>query len=180
QAQVPPRPDSPLHLPNEEHVLGYLKFSAKGTKREVFGMPILNELITADIQEEQYYKEYLEKMAKHQRYLAGKEGSDPDSHVPKPAKATEKSKPSTPKADLWLPVIKPALSQQPKPKPTPAKLIDVSVDEGIPEKEPRFNDEEADMQRAVEESLKSVYDAPQGPLPPMVIREPDSGKFHRF
>nr|GEZ83306.1 hypothetical protein [Tanacetum cinerariifolium] len=27
-----PRPDSPLHLPNEEPVLGYLKFSAKGTK----------------------------------------------------------------------------------------------------------------------------------------------------
>nr|GEX77255.1 hypothetical protein [Tanacetum cinerariifolium] len=35
-----PRPDSPLHLPNEEPVLGYLKFSAKGTKREVFRMPI--------------------------------------------------------------------------------------------------------------------------------------------
>nr|GEX19542.1 hypothetical protein [Tanacetum cinerariifolium] len=35
-----PRPDSLLHLPNEEPVLGYLKFSAKGTKREVFGMPI--------------------------------------------------------------------------------------------------------------------------------------------
>nr|GEZ60742.1 retrovirus-related Pol polyprotein from transposon TNT 1-94 [Tanacetum cinerariifolium] len=71
-----PRPDSPLHLPNEEPVLGYLKFSAKGTKREVFGMPILNELINADIQEEQYYKEYLEKVSKRQRYLAGEEGSD--------------------------------------------------------------------------------------------------------
>nr|GEZ44838.1 hypothetical protein [Tanacetum cinerariifolium] len=35
-----PRPDSSLHLPNEDHVLGYLKFSAKGTKREVFGIPI--------------------------------------------------------------------------------------------------------------------------------------------
>nr|GEY68623.1 hypothetical protein [Tanacetum cinerariifolium] len=34
-----PRPDSPLYLPNEEPVLGYLKFSAKGTKREVFGDP---------------------------------------------------------------------------------------------------------------------------------------------
>ncbi|GKD31181.1 hypothetical protein Tco_1241959, partial [Tanacetum coccineum] len=28
------RPGSPLHLPNEEYVMGYLKFSAKGTKRE--------------------------------------------------------------------------------------------------------------------------------------------------
>nr|GEW17076.1 hypothetical protein [Tanacetum cinerariifolium] len=35
-----PRPDSPLHLTNEEPVLGYLKFSSKGTKREVFEMPI--------------------------------------------------------------------------------------------------------------------------------------------
>nr|GEY21284.1 hypothetical protein [Tanacetum cinerariifolium] len=69
-----PRPDSPLHLPNEEHGLGYLKFSAKGTKREVFVMPIPNELITTDIQGEQYYKEYLEKVAKHQRHLAREKG----------------------------------------------------------------------------------------------------------
>nr|GEV33799.1 hypothetical protein [Tanacetum cinerariifolium] len=47
------RLDSPLHLPYEEYMLGYLKFSAKGTKREVFGMPISNELIIADIQEVQ-------------------------------------------------------------------------------------------------------------------------------
>nr|GEY29201.1 retrovirus-related Pol polyprotein from transposon TNT 1-94 [Tanacetum cinerariifolium] len=32
--QFHPRPDSPLYVPNEEPVLGYLKFSAKGTKRE--------------------------------------------------------------------------------------------------------------------------------------------------
>ncbi|GKD21124.1 retrovirus-related pol polyprotein from transposon TNT 1-94 [Tanacetum coccineum] len=84
-----PRPGSPLHLPNEEPVLGYLKFSAKGTKQEVFGMPILNDLITDDIQGEQYYNAYLEKVAKHQRYLAGEEVRDPDSPAPKPAKATK-------------------------------------------------------------------------------------------
>nr|GEV94986.1 monodehydroascorbate reductase [Tanacetum cinerariifolium] len=172
-----PRPDSPLHLPYEEYILGYLKFSAKGTKQEVFGMPITNELITDGIRGEKCYKEYLEK-------------------------ATKKSKPSTPKAS---PVIKPAAakaskstsSQQPKPrsppaktqekkrklvietsdKPSPAKssklglvtkrhkptrslrLVDEFFDEGIPEKEPRFDDEDADMQRAVEKSLKSVHDA---------------------
>nr|GFB24754.1 hypothetical protein [Tanacetum cinerariifolium] len=43
--------------------------------------------------------------------------------------------------------------------------------------EPRFDDEEADVQRGLEESLKSVYDAPWGPLPPVVIREPESGKY---
>ncbi|GJV65652.1 hypothetical protein Tco_1476480 [Tanacetum coccineum] len=79
-----PRPGSLLHFSNEEHVLGYLKFSAKGTKREVFGMPILNDLITNDIRGEQYYNAYLEKVAKHQRYLAGEEVSDPDSPAPKP------------------------------------------------------------------------------------------------
>nr|GEX08767.1 Gag-Pol polyprotein [Tanacetum cinerariifolium] len=195
-----PRLDSPLHLPYEEYILGYLKFSAKGTKWEVFGTPIPNELITIDIQGEQYYKEYLEKVAKYQRYLAGKEGRDPDSPAPKPAEATKKSKPLAPKADLRPPVTKPASSQQPKPKPAPVKsqekkrnlvpetsdkpspakrsksglvtkrrkptsslsLVDESVDEGIPEKEPRFDDEEVDIQRAVEESLKSVHDAPRG------------------
>nr|GFC88988.1 hypothetical protein [Tanacetum cinerariifolium] len=42
-----PRPDSPLHLSNEEPVLGYLKFSAMGTKSAVFGIPIPDSLITA-------------------------------------------------------------------------------------------------------------------------------------
>nr|GEX13731.1 retrovirus-related Pol polyprotein from transposon TNT 1-94 [Tanacetum cinerariifolium] len=210
------RPDSPLHLPNEEPVLGYLKFSAKGTKQEVFGMPIPDNLITPDIQGEPYYKEYLEKVAKHQRYLAGEKGSDPDSPILKPAKSTKKSKPLAPKADLRPPVIIQALSQQPKPKPAPTKSqgkkcklvtetsdkpsparrfkpglvtkrrkpasslrsIDESVDEGIPEKEPRFDDEEADVQTTFEKSLKSVYDTPRGPLPPVVIREPESGKYH--
>nr|GEU74077.1 hypothetical protein [Tanacetum cinerariifolium] len=134
-----------------------------------------------------YYKEYLEKVAKHQRYLAGEEGSDPDSPAPKPAKATKKSKPSAPKA---TPITKLVVAQQPKPKPAPANtqekkrkvvaktsdepspaksskpgkvtkrckptsslsLVDEFVDEGIPEREPRFDDEEADI-------------------------EPDSGKF---
>ncbi|GJW76486.1 hypothetical protein Tco_0138168 [Tanacetum coccineum] len=123
-----PRPGSPLHLPNEESVLGYLKFSAKGTKREVFGMPIPNNLITDDIQGEQYYNAYLEKVAKHQGYLASEEVSDPDSPAPKPAKATKpnatkQSKPLAPKA---TPVTKPAAAEALKPtasqplKPTPA------------------------------------------------------------
>nr|GFC59636.1 monodehydroascorbate reductase [Tanacetum cinerariifolium] len=58
-----PRPDSPLHLPNEKPVLGYLKFSAKGTKIEVFGIPIPGSLITAEIQEASYYQKYLAKVA---------------------------------------------------------------------------------------------------------------------
>ncbi|GJZ24359.1 hypothetical protein Tco_0561818 [Tanacetum coccineum] len=121
-------------------------FSVKGTKREVFGMPIPNDLIIDDIRGEQYYNAYLEKVAKHQRYLVGKEVSDPDSPAPKPAKAT-----------------KPKAAKQSKPL--------------APKNEPRLDDEEAYLQKAVEESLKDVHAAHQGPLPPVVIREPESGKF---
>ncbi|GJY67750.1 hypothetical protein Tco_0470732, partial [Tanacetum coccineum] len=202
-----PRPGSPLHLPNEESVLGYLKFSAKGTKQEVFGMPIPNALITADIQGEQYYRVYLEKVAKHQRYLVGEEVSDPDSPAPKPAKATRPkapkptaSKPSKPITATTEPSKKdqskkrklvkesseaPSLAKRSKAgkvtkkqkTKSPLQLIDEFVDEGVPDKEPVYDDEEADTQRAIEESLKEVHAVHRGPLPPVVIKEPDSGKF---
>nr|GEV03816.1 histone deacetylase 14 [Tanacetum cinerariifolium] len=170
-----PRPDSLLHLPNEEPVLGYLKFSAKGTKREVFGMPIPGSLITTDIQGASYYQEYMAKVAKHQRYLACETESDPDSPAPKPTKTAKKPKPTAPKADLRPPVLKPASSKQLNPNPHQPRLRERSAN--IPEKEPRVDDEEADVQRALEESLKSMYDVPRGPLPPLVIREPESEKY---
>ncbi|GKF86246.1 hypothetical protein Tco_0254073 [Tanacetum coccineum] len=117
-----PRPESLLHLPTEEPILGFLKFSAKGTKREVFGMSIPNDLITDDIRGAQYYNAYLEKVAKHQRYLVGEEVSDPDSPVPKPAKPTKpketkQTKPVAPKAATKK--SKPALAkpQEKKRKP---------------------------------------------------------------
>ncbi|GJU32492.1 hypothetical protein Tco_1176081 [Tanacetum coccineum] len=59
-----PRLESPLHLPTEEPVLGHLKFSAKGSKREVFGMTKPNELINNVIQRA-IHDAYLEKVAKH-------------------------------------------------------------------------------------------------------------------
>ncbi|GJY31396.1 hypothetical protein Tco_0414891 [Tanacetum coccineum] len=115
------RPGSSLHLPNEESVLGYLKFSSKGTKREVFGMPILNDLVTDDIRGKQYYNAYLEKVAKHQRYLAGEDVSNPDSPTPKPTKATKpkatkQSKPLAPKAATKKPKPAPAKPQEKKRK----------------------------------------------------------------
>ncbi|GJQ95816.1 retrovirus-related pol polyprotein from transposon TNT 1-94 [Tanacetum coccineum] len=57
------------------------------------------------------------------------------------------------------------------------QLVDEFVDEGVPENEPRIGDEEADLQKAVEESLNEFHSARQGPLPPVVIREPKSRKF---
>ncbi|GKE02481.1 hypothetical protein Tco_1390464 [Tanacetum coccineum] len=110
-----PRPESPLHLPTEEPVLGNLKFSVKGTKREVFGMTISNELINDVIRGSDYYDAYLEKVAKHQRHLASKEVSGPESPAPKPAKPTKQAKPKTTKQ----PTISKTTAK--KPKPAPAK-----------------------------------------------------------
>ncbi|GKF17015.1 hypothetical protein Tco_0061933, partial [Tanacetum coccineum] len=110
-----PRPESPLYLPIEEPVLGNFKFSAKGTKREVFRMTIPNELINDVIRGSDYYDDYLEKVAKHQRHLAGEEVSDHESPAPKPAKPTKQEKPKATKQ----PTISKTTAK--KPKPTPAK-----------------------------------------------------------
>nr|GEY00624.1 integrase, catalytic region, zinc finger, CCHC-type, peptidase aspartic, catalytic [Tanacetum cinerariifolium] len=69
-----PRPDSLLHLANEEPVLGYLKFSAK------------------EIQQALYYWEYLAKVDQHRRYLAGETGVRSAQPAPTsaPAKPQEK------------------------------------------------------------------------------------------
>nr|GFD25756.1 hypothetical protein [Tanacetum cinerariifolium] len=121
---------------------------AKGNKREVFGMPILNEPITDDIRGGQYYNKYMEKVTKHQRYLA-----DEEAKRSKPGLVTKQCKPTS-----------------------SLRLVDEFVDEGVPENEPRLDDEEANLQRAVEESLKDVHATHRGPLPPVVFREPDFGR----
>nr|GEW69931.1 monodehydroascorbate reductase [Tanacetum cinerariifolium] len=184
-----PRPDSLLHFPNEEPVLGYLKLSAKGTKREVFRMPIPGSLITADIQEASYYQEYLAKVAKHQRYLAGETWSDPNSPAPNPTKTAKKPKPIAPKADPRPPVSKPASTKQPEPKSAPAKtqgkkhkLTTEISDKPYKAKKSRLGSvskrrKPVSSLRALEESMKSMYDVPQGLLPPVVIREPESEKY---
>ncbi|GKC83406.1 hypothetical protein Tco_1139123, partial [Tanacetum coccineum] len=57
------------------------------------------------------------------------------------------------------------------------QLVDEFVDEGVQLTEPGFGDLAAYTQRAIEESLKDAHGAPRGPLPPVVFRETDTGKF---
>ncbi|GJS50708.1 retrovirus-related pol polyprotein from transposon TNT 1-94 [Tanacetum coccineum] len=59
----------------------------------------------------------------------------------------------------------------------PLQLVDEFVDEGVPEKEPVYGDEEANLQRALELRLKDQGERTQGPARPVVFREPDSGRF---
>nr|GEW14024.1 E-beta-farnesene synthase [Tanacetum cinerariifolium] len=164
-----PRPDSALHLANDKPVPGYLKFSAKGTKREVFGMPIPGRLITADIREASYYQEYQENVAKHKGFQAGEIGSTQDLPAPNPAKPARKPKSTAQKAPP-----KPSISTPPR---SSLKSVGASEAEEVPAVEPRVADEEADYQKAVEESLKTAHAVHRDPLPPVVIREPESGKY---
>nr|GEV43294.1 hypothetical protein [Tanacetum cinerariifolium] len=131
-------------MPNKEPVLGYLKFSAKGTKREVFRMPI--------------------------------PGSDPGSPAPKPTKPARKPRSTAPKPPLTPSISAPVISAQPAKKRTLKYMIE-SVAEDAPTKEPQVAAEDADLKKALEESMKSMHDVPRGPLPPVVIREPESGKY---
>nr|GEV56798.1 hypothetical protein [Tanacetum cinerariifolium] len=206
-----PRPDSPLHLLNKEPVLGYLKFSAKGTKREVFGMPILGSLITTGIQQASYYREYLAKVAQHRRYMAGETGGVQDSPAPKPTQPARKPKTTAPKAPSRPSVSIPVRPAQPAPtsaqakqqekkrkqatetsdKPSKAKKSkhgwvskkrsrkneEASKTEEVPTVEPQVENEDADYQKVLEESIKDAYALPRGTLPPVVIREPEFGKY---
>nr|GEX20384.1 retrovirus-related Pol polyprotein from transposon TNT 1-94 [Tanacetum cinerariifolium] len=142
-----PKPDSALHLPNEEPVLGYLKFSAKGTKKEVFGMPIPGSLITAEIQEASYYQEYLAKVAQHKR----------------PAVTSTQPAPSSAPAEPQAKKRKQATETSDKPlKAKKSKYVAA---------------EDAELQKFLEEIMKTAYALPRGPLPPVVIREPESEKY---
>ncbi|GJW79023.1 hypothetical protein Tco_0140705, partial [Tanacetum coccineum] len=119
--------------------------NAKGTKREVFGMTIPNELINDVIRGADYYDAYLEKVAKHQRYLAGEEETE---------------------------VVKKRTAKSSK------QLVDEFIDEGVPAAKPRLEDtEEEILEKVLQESLTDAYPTQRGPLPPVVFRETDTGKF---
>ncbi|GJY92800.1 hypothetical protein Tco_0508582 [Tanacetum coccineum] len=152
-----------LHMPYDEYALGYLKFSFKNTKR---------------------------------RFLAGEEVSDDDAPPPKPAKGAKpkttkkptstqqtkpKTKPSTAKTTKSTP------SQPPKPKPAPAKpqekkrkrALDAAEapsqakrsKAGVPATKPTIDDEQAIVQKVLEESMKDAYPAHWGPLPPVTPKK---------
>nr|GEX18360.1 histone deacetylase 14 [Tanacetum cinerariifolium]GEX41494.1 histone deacetylase 14 [Tanacetum cinerariifolium] len=192
-----PRPNSPLHLPNEEPVFRYLKFSAKGTKIEVFGMPIPGSIITVEIQQALYYQEYLAKVAQHRRYLAGETGGVQDPPAPKPTQPARKPKSIAPKAPPRPAVLTPVTSAQPAPTSKPAKPrekkrkqaietsdkhpkakkskhgwvskkrylknVEASKTKEVPTVESQVVDEDADYQKALEESMKTVYAFPREP-----------------
>nr|GEW98228.1 putative reverse transcriptase domain-containing protein [Tanacetum cinerariifolium] len=75
----------------------------KGTKREVFGMPIPGSLITADVRKASYYQEYLANVTKHRRFLASETRRAQASPASKRAKPARKPKPTAQKD--WINIL---------------------------------------------------------------------------
>ncbi|GKB06057.1 retrovirus-related pol polyprotein from transposon TNT 1-94, partial [Tanacetum coccineum] len=194
---IHPRPGSALHYSHEENILNTLRYVGKDG-REIFGMPIPDALLTDAIKSAPYYNSYLEDdvTIEYQRYL-NEEHDKADDKSPEPASSQPPKPTPTPtessKKDQGK---KRKLVMESTDAPSPAKrskagkvtkkrmpksslqLVDEVVDEGVPEKEPAHDDEEANLQRALELSLKEQGERTQGPARPVVIREPDSGRIH--
>ncbi|GJS57213.1 retrovirus-related pol polyprotein from transposon TNT 1-94 [Tanacetum coccineum] len=190
---IHPRIGSPLHYSHDDNVLGNLRFVGKDG-REVFGMPILDALLTDAIKSAPYYGGYLAHVTEYQRHLDGEHGvaeeeAVPESPAPKASKT--KRKPASTKPSKAVPEKKRKLVKEAPDEPSPAKsskrgqvgkrrkpksLLKL-VDEGVPDEEPAYDDEDANFQRAIELSLKEQEERTQGPAGLVVLREPDSGRF---
>ncbi|GJV06810.1 retrovirus-related pol polyprotein from transposon TNT 1-94 [Tanacetum coccineum] len=179
---IHPRTGLPLHYSYEESILNTLRFVGKDSK-EVFGMPIPDALLTAEIKGAPYYAE-----------KGGATKSSEATKVTKP-KAAKATIPAGDKAP------KPIATQPPKPKPTPTqpskavsekkrkvvketldepssakrskgglvtkkrepksplKLVDEPSDEGVLVEEPAYNEEDVNLQRALK--LRRIQPLPE-------------------
>ncbi|GJZ07874.1 retrovirus-related pol polyprotein from transposon TNT 1-94 [Tanacetum coccineum] len=162
--------------------------------REIFDMPIPDALLIDIIKRAAYYNGYLEHVAEYQRYL-DEEHDKADDKTPKPTSSqpskptptpTEPSQKDQGKKSKLVKEISDAPSSAKRSKAgkatkkripkSPLKLVDEPSDEGVWVEEPAYNEEEVNLQRALELSLKDQGERTQGPARLVVIREPDSGR----
>ncbi|GJY44729.1 hypothetical protein Tco_0432942 [Tanacetum coccineum] len=186
------RPGSPLYMPYDEYALGYLKFLFKNTKRVAKYQRFLSRKEVSDDDAPP------PKPAKGAKPKTTKKPTSTQQTKPKTKPSTTKttkltsSQPPKPKPAPVKPQEKkrkrvldateaPSQAKHSKAgrvsKKRTRQLRGEFIDERVPATEPRVDDEEAIMQKVLEESMKDAYPAHRGPLPPVVIREPDSGKL---
>ncbi|GJZ42924.1 retrovirus-related pol polyprotein from transposon TNT 1-94 [Tanacetum coccineum] len=149
--------------------------------REIFGMPILDALLTDEIKGAPYYGDYQEHVAKYQQFFDAERGKAEEGGATESSDATKVTKPKAAKETPDEPSLAKRskgglVGKRRKPKSL-LKLVDEPSDEGVPVEEPTHTDEEVDLQRALELSLKEQAERTPGPARPMVLREPDSGKY---
>ncbi|GJV75781.1 retrovirus-related pol polyprotein from transposon TNT 1-94 [Tanacetum coccineum] len=174
-----------------------VRFVGKDGK-EIFRMLIPDTLLTNEIKGAPYNEDYQEHVAKYQQILDAERGKAKEGGATESSKTTKVTKPKAAK------VIKPAGGPAPKKRKmvkdtfddpllakrskaglvgkrrkakSPLRLIDEPSDEGVPVEEPAHDDEEADIQQALELSLKEQGERTQGPARPVVLREPIFEKF---
>ncbi|GJY88062.1 retrovirus-related pol polyprotein from transposon TNT 1-94 [Tanacetum coccineum] len=140
--------------------------------REIFGMPIPDTLLTDTIKRAPYYNGYQEHVAEYQCYL-DEEHDKTDDKTPKPTS----SQPSKPTPTPTEPSQKDQGDKEARTKEPSLKLIGEPSDEGVRVEEPIYNEEGANLQRALELSLKEQGERTQGPARLVVLREPDSGRI---
>ncbi|GKC63867.1 retrovirus-related pol polyprotein from transposon TNT 1-94 [Tanacetum coccineum] len=180
---IHPRTGSPLHYSHEENILNTLRFVRKDG-REIFGMPIPDVLLTNEIKGAPYYGDYQEHVAKYQQFLDEERGKAEKGGATESFEPTKVTKPKKRKLVKETPdEPSPAkrskgglVTKKRKPKSL-LKLVDEPSDEGVPIEEPTYNEEDANLQRALELSLMEQGVQTQGPARPMVIREPESGRI---
>ncbi|GJS43524.1 hypothetical protein Tco_0568567 [Tanacetum coccineum] len=150
--------------PSSDTVIKYVRKDG----REIFGMLIPDALLTDAIKSAPYYNNYLEHVTEYQRYLneehekADYKSLEPaSSQPPKPTPTlTESSKKDQAKKRKLVmeSTDAPSPTKQSKagkvtkkhmPKSS-LQLVDEVIDEGVLEKEPSHNNEEANLQRALE------------------------------
>ncbi|GJY85588.1 hypothetical protein Tco_0499614 [Tanacetum coccineum] len=98
-----------------------------------------------------------------------------------PAKPKEKKRKQVSESSEAQPLAKRAKAGKVVKKRTvksSKQLVDEFVEEGVPAAKPSLEDtEEAILQKVLQESLTDAYPTQRGPLPPVVFRETDTGKF---
>nr|GEW26611.1 putative ribonuclease H-like domain-containing protein [Tanacetum cinerariifolium] len=178
---IHPRTGSPLHYSHEDNVMGNLRFVGKDGM-EVFGMPIPDAHLTDAILGAPYYGGYLAHVTESSKpKINSSQPPKPKPTSTKPSKAVLEKKRKlvkvTPDEPLPAKRLKAGLvGKMYKPK-SPLKLVDKSADEGVPIAEPRLDDEEADLQRGIELSLKDIEARNQGPARLVVFWGTGSRRF---
>ncbi|GJT52668.1 retrovirus-related pol polyprotein from transposon TNT 1-94 [Tanacetum coccineum] len=177
---IHPWTGSPLHYSHEESILNTLRFVGKDErgKAEEGGA-------TKSFDDTKVTKPKAAKVTKP----AGDKAQKPTATQPPkpkptptlPSKAVSKKKrklvKETPDESSQAKRSKGGLVQKRRKPKSPLNLVDEPSDEGVPVEELAHTDEEADLQRALEISLKEQAERTQGPARLMVLREPDSGKY---
>ncbi|GJW60287.1 hypothetical protein Tco_0109622, partial [Tanacetum coccineum] len=147
------RPDFAVHHTGDDYILGNLKFVPKGELVEVFGMAILDPLITEAIQLSSYYPKYLEMVVENSKKTP-QEGASMQ-HV------TKRATPKKPTTTTPVKQSKPAPPQKVRKGKPSFQLVDED-DEAQKESIPHEEGNDPDLERAKKMSLEAIQEQREG------------------